>query len=96
MELPDDVLKIIREYSKPVTHPNWRLLSIMPSFHFHASIAYSFNKSLHRKMNQSLYELIIFKESCIEYDYCIELYEGLPYIECIYSCSDDHTYYIPY
>ena len=24
MELPDDVLQIIREYSKPVTHPNWR------------------------------------------------------------------------
>jgi hypothetical protein len=24
MELPDDVLKIIREYSKPVTNPNWR------------------------------------------------------------------------
>jgi hypothetical protein len=24
MELPEDVLQIIREYSKPVTHPNWR------------------------------------------------------------------------
>jgi len=24
MELPDDVLQIIREYSKPITHPNWR------------------------------------------------------------------------
>jgi hypothetical protein len=24
MELPDDVLQLIRDYSKPVTHPNWR------------------------------------------------------------------------
>ena len=24
MELPEDVLQIIREYSKPVTNPNWR------------------------------------------------------------------------
>ena len=24
MELPDDVLQLIREYSKPVTNPNWR------------------------------------------------------------------------
>jgi hypothetical protein len=24
MELPADVLQIIHEYSKPVTHPNWR------------------------------------------------------------------------
>jgi hypothetical protein len=24
MELPEDVLQLIREYSKPLTHPNWR------------------------------------------------------------------------
>jgi hypothetical protein len=24
MELPEDVLQLIREYSKPMTHPNWR------------------------------------------------------------------------
>jgi hypothetical protein len=24
MELPDDVLALIREYSKPLTRPNWR------------------------------------------------------------------------
>jgi hypothetical protein len=25
MELPDDILMIIREYSKPLTRPDWRL-----------------------------------------------------------------------
>ena len=26
MELPEDVLRIIHEYSKPLTRPNWRTL----------------------------------------------------------------------
>ena len=30
MELPDDVLRIIKEYSKPVTRPDWRTLQKMP------------------------------------------------------------------
>ena len=29
MELPDDVLKIIKEYSKPLTRPDWRTLHRM-------------------------------------------------------------------
>jgi len=29
MELPDDVLRIIREYSRPVTNPNWKQLHKM-------------------------------------------------------------------
>ena len=30
MELPEDVVQIIREYSKPVTRPDWRTLHKMP------------------------------------------------------------------
>ena len=30
MELPEDVLQIIRTYAKPVTRPDWRTLHIMP------------------------------------------------------------------
>jgi len=29
MELPEDVLQIIKEYSMPVTRPDWRTLHIM-------------------------------------------------------------------
>ena len=32
MELPDDVLQIIKEYSKPVTRPDWRTLHKMPQY----------------------------------------------------------------
>jgi hypothetical protein len=30
MELPEDVLQIIRDYSMPITRPDWRTLHIMP------------------------------------------------------------------
>ena len=29
MELPDDVLRLIREYSRPVTRPDWKQLHKM-------------------------------------------------------------------
>ena len=28
MELPDDVVSIIRDYSRPITRPNWRFLHL--------------------------------------------------------------------
>jgi hypothetical protein len=35
MELPDDVLQIIRDYSKPLTRPNWRTLHLMKPIRLH-------------------------------------------------------------
>jgi hypothetical protein len=32
MELPEDILKIIKEYSMPITRPDWRTLHIMPDY----------------------------------------------------------------
>jgi len=34
MELPDDVLRIIREYSRPLTNPNWKQLHKMTHAEF--------------------------------------------------------------
>jgi len=31
MELPDDVVAIIKEYARPITRPDWRTLHIMPN-----------------------------------------------------------------
>jgi hypothetical protein len=31
MELPDDVLAIIKEYARPITRADWRTLHIMPN-----------------------------------------------------------------
>jgi len=38
MELPEDVIKIIKEYSMPVTHPNWRTLHIMTNQRFYLEL----------------------------------------------------------
>ena len=35
-ELPDDVLQIIKEYSMPLTRPDWRTLHIMPQDRYHS------------------------------------------------------------
>jgi hypothetical protein len=35
MKLPDDILQIIRDYSKPVTRPNWIKLHIMKQYKLH-------------------------------------------------------------
>jgi hypothetical protein len=34
MELPDDVIRLIREYSRPVTNPNWKQLQKMTQAEF--------------------------------------------------------------
>jgi hypothetical protein len=44
MEFPDDVLEIIRDFSRPVTHPLWRVMKPMPATRFHQDIARTYNK----------------------------------------------------
>ena len=38
MELPQDILHIIKEYAKPVTRPDWRQLHIMPDHIYKAEL----------------------------------------------------------
>ena len=40
MQLPDDVLAIIREYSKPLTRPDWRTVCPLSGHLFYASLNY--------------------------------------------------------
>ena len=43
MELPDDVLGLVREFSRPITRPDWRGLHLMTSYRFHINIKNTFN-----------------------------------------------------
>jgi len=38
MELPDELLAIVREFSRPLTRPDWRNLRPMTSRQFHQDI----------------------------------------------------------
>jgi hypothetical protein len=50
MELPDDVLVLIREYSKPVTRPDWRMVRPLWGPVLYANLNY-----LRHKYNNLLY-----------------------------------------
>jgi hypothetical protein len=43
MELPDDVLGIIRDFSRPITRPDWRTLHRFVSEQLHFNIVVKFN-----------------------------------------------------
>lgn len=52
MELPDDVIALIKEFSRPLTRPDWRTLHKMPYDVFHISVLYRFNVIL-------LYDIVL-------------------------------------
>ena len=45
MQLPDDVLGIIRDFSRPLTRPDWRTLHRLLSEHLHFNVVVKFNTS---------------------------------------------------
>jgi hypothetical protein len=45
MELPDDVISVIRDFSRPCTRHDWRHLHRMPSLQFHIDFALKFNQT---------------------------------------------------
>jgi hypothetical protein len=45
MELPDDLLYLVRDFARPCTRPDWRTLHRMPSLRFHLDLIDQFNSS---------------------------------------------------
>jgi hypothetical protein len=76
LELPDDVLQIIKDYSMPITRPDWRSLHVMPHERFILSAAQTINRTL----PQSVFEMI--QRNGFKYN--MEYYNGIPYIDYIY------------
>jgi len=44
MELPHDVLAIVRSFSRPVTRPDWRRFKPMPAHKFHSDLIRTYNR----------------------------------------------------
>jgi len=76
MEFPVEIVSMIKEFSMPITRPDWRTLHHMPNHMFYYFVARSFNEHMH----QCLYELALQDE----YHYQIHFYNGMPYIEYFY------------
>jgi hypothetical protein len=73
MELPDDVLGLIREFSRPVTRPDWRNLKPMYSFNFHRAIMNTYN-IMHIPVINSFVERYTRQE--MQYIYCRHAYHN--------------------
>jgi len=58
MELPQDVLAIIKEYAQPITRPGWRNLHKMTSYTFHSEILYKYNHMRNRKWMNIIYNFV--------------------------------------
>lgn len=65
MELPEDVLKIIKEYSRPLTRPDWRILHRMPEFAYCVSLAKEYNDS-----RNNIFKQVLDKNKKYKYMYC--------------------------
>lgn len=58
MELPEDVLVIIKAYSQPITRPGWRKLHKMSSYNFHRAIVYKYNGKGRSRWSKVIYEFV--------------------------------------
>ena len=52
MQLPDDVLGIIRDFSRPLTRPDWRSLHRLLSEQLHFNVVVKFNTSFNLALIQ--------------------------------------------
>jgi hypothetical protein len=76
LELPDDILQIIKGFSQPITRPDWRSLHVMPHEQFILSAAQTINRTSPR----SVFEMITRNG----FKYNVEYYNDIRYINYIY------------
>ena len=87
MELPHDIVMLIKDYSRPLTRPDWRTLHKMTNLSFHLAVA----RELNFTCPTSVYNLIMNPQS--DFLYSLSL-EHVPYIEYIYNIKDWSRYYV--
>jgi hypothetical protein len=71
MELPDDVLGLVRDFSRPITRPGWRKLKPMYSFKFHRDIMNTFNVRDIPVINSFVER---YRRQDMQYIYCMDFY----------------------
>jgi len=86
IELPDDVLQIIRDFSRPVTPPGWRNIKPMPARRFHQSVARTYNK-----MNLSVLEFYLKRYDQIEFTYLYDYCGTISRVRSNYTGYSDYT-----
>ena len=80
MEFPDEILALIKEFSRPVTRPDWRRLRPMTAYNFHQAILCKYNR-----MKYGVFRKVIYKFVCN--------YSRHPQHKYIYSFDDPRLDY---
>jgi hypothetical protein len=52
MNIPDDIILLIREFSNPLTRPDWRVFCPMTALQLHQTIQKTYNQSIQKPYNQ--------------------------------------------
>ena len=79
MELPEDVIQIIREYSRPMTRPDWRFIHKMTYIQLLRDYHTEYKKREYKmRMYYTIYieRGIIYKNIFSEHNYCRIMYYG--------------------
>ena len=72
MELPDEILAHIKDFSRPITRPDWRQFKPMRAFKFHTAVMNSYNK-----MNLPVLNSFVkrYERQVMQYMYCRYVYD---------------------
>ncbi len=92
MELPDDVLTLIREFSKPVTRPDWRMVRPLWGPVLYANLNY-----LRHKYNNQLYIRVFSYSTQTEWAriYMLVRMFGIEHASNHFEISVDEIYNMP-
>jgi len=50
MEFPNEILAIIKDFSRPITRPDWRKLRKMTSYNFHSAVLRHYNQRRYKRV----------------------------------------------
>lgn len=88
MELPDDVLGLVSDYSRPLTRPDWRTLHKMPNLDFHLAIA----SEVSWNCPAAIYNIVINPRT--NYIYELHFFDGYPYVNRVRDTLIGKSYYV--
>lgn len=88
MELPHDVLSLVRDFSQPLTRPDWRTLHRMPNLDFHLAVA----SELMWNQQPVIYRFILHPQSHFYFD--VHFFDGYPYVPTVRDLRNGATYYV--
>jgi hypothetical protein len=82
MELPDEILAHIKDFSRPVTRPDWRDLHLMTSYRFHRAILYKYNRQrVFRRISNYRQVIYTFVGNYCRYPQDKYIYDCSPYMD---------------